>query len=128
MNRSSGDVAYSSASQPLPADVAEVLPVPIGAVLQPVVGQNPQPESMELDEDMSLAERRPRRQNRRLPQRFRDILPEPLPRRPTVSAMPADLPSNSSPSLPNASNPSDGSFASRVSRMLRTPRNVFGLF
>jgi hypothetical protein len=52
MNRSSGDVAYSSALQPLPADVAEVPPVPIGRVLELIVDQNPQPESMELDEDV----------------------------------------------------------------------------
>lgn len=120
-------MVYSSASQPLSANVAEVRPVPIGAVSEPTVDQNSQPENMELDEDMSLAERRPRRQNRQLPKRFRDILPEPLSRQPTASAMPADLPSNPSPS-PNGSNSSDGSFATRVSRMLRTPRNVFGLF
>ncbi|KAG1838513.1 hypothetical protein C8R48DRAFT_782381 [Suillus tomentosus] len=34
----------------------------------------------EIDgEDMSLAQRRPRRQNRQLPKRFRDILPQPPP-------------------------------------------------
>jgi len=86
---------------------------------------------MDLENNLSLAQRRPRRQDRRLPKRFRDILPEPLPSRPIV----VDPPSSPRPSSPIASAPPSplrGSslhlLASRVGRIFRTPRNIFGLF
>jgi hypothetical protein len=44
------------------------------------VGVPPTCEGAENNvEDMSLAQRRPRRQNRRMPLRFRDVLPQPPP-------------------------------------------------
>ena len=74
---------------------------------------------MNLDDNLPLAARRPRRQDRRLPQRYRDILPEPLPA--------THLPSNPSPS-PTSSPTSIRSFTTRIVQFFRTPRNVFGLF
>ena len=73
------------------------------------------------DDDLSLAACRPRRQNRQLPKRFRDILPEPLP-------VAIHLPSNPNPPAIPSPTPPIRSFTSRVGQFFRTPRNVFGLF
>jgi hypothetical protein len=76
---------------------------------------------------LSLAERRPRRQNRLLPARFRDIIPESLPfLHPTPSDQPPLPPSTSTVSAIPASAPA-GSLATRIRQIFRTPRNVFGL-
>jgi len=79
---------------------------------------------------MSLAERRPRRQNVSIPKRYKDLLPQAAPSLPP--------PQFRSPSPPLPLNTADASAAtnpgvnpvplcSRVSRIIRTPRNVFGL-
>ncbi|KIK32218.1 hypothetical protein CY34DRAFT_111051, partial [Suillus luteus UH-Slu-Lm8-n1] len=69
------------------------------------------------DDPRSLAERRPRRINRRLPARFRDILPQPPPI--TEPALPptADLSPTSETSAP----------LSRTLRFFRTLPSIFGL-
>jgi hypothetical protein len=75
------------------------------------------------EEDMSLAQRRPRRQNRRLPQRFRDVLPQPPPTVPVPVELHDQLPqsvghifsSEDRPGLPPAR------------PVFRTPANIFGL-
>ncbi|KAG2742216.1 hypothetical protein P692DRAFT_20750031, partial [Suillus brevipes Sb2] len=71
-------------------------------------------------EDMSLAQRRPRHQNRQLPLRFRDVLPQPPPTVPMeVRAQPPE---------------SVGSVVTSAQRLaacartvFRTPPNIFGL-
>ena len=75
----------------------------------------------------SLAERRPRRENRQLPMRFRDVVPQPLPLLPPTAEAPAEQEASPVPSQPTAST-SASSLPSRVLRIFRTPRNVFGLF
>lgn len=74
--------------------------------------------SVNLDTlDQPLAERRGRRENRRLPQRYRDILPNPpaaLPPTPLSPVPEATLP----PLLAN----------SPAREVLKSPRNKFGLF
>ncbi|KAG2737586.1 hypothetical protein P692DRAFT_20642702, partial [Suillus brevipes Sb2] len=72
------------------------------------------------EEDMSLAQRRPRRQNRRLPQRFRDVLPQPPPTVPVElhDQLPQSVghifSSEDRPGLP-------------ARPVFRTPANIFGL-
>ncbi|KAH7917056.1 hypothetical protein BV22DRAFT_1135740, partial [Leucogyrophana mollusca] len=68
------------------------------------------------DDTMSLAERRPRWLNRRLPARFRDILPQPPP--PLVAE------STITPPLPSVAVPS----TTLALRYFRTRPNLFGLF
>lgn len=83
-----------------------------------------------VDEGLSLAERRPRRTNRKLPARYRDEQPAPqaaLP--PSMSCEPPHgVPSPYSPELglsvvngPEAARP-------KVRRVLKSPCNAFGLF
>jgi hypothetical protein len=81
--------------------------------------------------DISLAERRPRRRNVLLPKRYRDILPQPAP-----SLPPLEPRSPSPPPAFNAATEADAiatdqigqpSLRSRVRRIIRTPRNIFGL-
>jgi hypothetical protein len=81
---------------------------------------------------LTLAERRPRRQNRKLPLRFRDIVPESLSMlapAPLVDQPP--LPSTPPPLVSNSATPPSPkrlpTIASRVGP-LRTHRNIFGLF
>lgn len=74
------------------------------------------------DEQTSVAEQRPRRLNRRLPQRFRDIVPQalhPLPPAPVGSIDCAQTPVSPEPG---------SSTRSRLRRLLRSSRNIFGLF
>jgi len=85
-------------------------------------------QHLACDENLSLAERRPRRLNRQLPLRFRDIVPQALP------LVPPEIPSNSmsishSPSTSSTlgQKSSIHSLGLRVRRMFRTPRNIFGL-
>jgi hypothetical protein len=79
---------------------------------------------------MSLAERRPRRINRQLPKRFRDIIPQPLSLLPPTvnlaSTAPSILPSPTP--VPNICSPESSSLGSRICRVFQTPRNIFGLF
>ncbi|KIK35174.1 hypothetical protein CY34DRAFT_56217, partial [Suillus luteus UH-Slu-Lm8-n1] len=71
-------------------------------------------------EDMSLAQRRPRRLNRQMPQRFRDVLPQPPPFVPLEACDRHPAPAVSVVAL-------DHQPAPPVSTILRTPRNIFGL-
>ena len=71
-------------------------------------------------EDVSLALRRPRRQDRQLPKRFRDVLPQPPP---TVPLEIRDLPPDSTGRVVT----SDERSALPVRTVFRTPPNVFGL-
>ena len=98
------------------------------------------------DDILPLSLRRTRRTNRRLPKRFRDILPEPpLPLPPQdVGALQVDAPHTNSSSCPSASAafvlPSNQSFAQAESTtqsarihsnqyaVLTTQKNSFGLF
>jgi hypothetical protein len=84
------------------------------------------------DESMSLAERRPRRQNILLPKRFRDILPQPAPSLPPpqLRSPSPSLTSDTSPEVNVIITESDHTWPSlraRVRRIIRTPRNIFGL-
>lgn len=78
-------------------------------------------EEDQIDEGdiMSLAQRRPRRQNRQLPMRFRDVLPQPPPTVPLEvrERLLASVGSLISPDRP----------ASPVRDAFRTPPNIFGL-
>ena len=86
------------------------------------------------DSHMSLAERRCRREHR-LPMRFRDIVPQPLPLlppSPEIMEIPFE-PTHTSPSPPLAPSSStqtssNPSLVSRVLRTYHTPRNLFGLY
>lgn len=95
---------------------------------------NTNPESEEQDAHLSLPERRPRRL-KKLPARFRDILPEAPP------ALPPNWPAaqaqgsanqDNQDSTPHAQHTGvlDGlrSAARHLRRIFRSPRNVFGLF
>jgi hypothetical protein len=117
--------------QPLPPAANDALqPQPADTEQSRI--QNPLHTHMELDDDLSLAARRPRRQNRQLLKRFQDILPVPLPAPPPPAAILVDPLSDLEPSSPNVSalrSPSSiPSLASRIGRMFQTPRNIFGLF
>lgn len=84
-------------------------------------GVPPACEGAENDvEDMSLAQRRPRRQNRRMPLRFRDVLPQPPPAVPLETR---DRHVAPAVSIVTA----DHRPASPVRMVLRTPPNIFGL-
>jgi hypothetical protein len=84
------------------------------------------------DDSRSLAERRPRRRNRLLPKRYRDILPQPAPSLPPATDPPvppaSDSDSNHDLSSSNAAQSDDSrSLHSRVRKVFRTRRNIFGL-
>ncbi|KIM74574.1 hypothetical protein PILCRDRAFT_14341 [Piloderma croceum F 1598] len=77
---------------------------------------------------LSLAEGRPRRQNRQLPKRFRDILPVSLPffsPAPLHPALPPSTPLDPSAIPPASLGPA--SLTSRIRQLFKTPKNVFGL-
>ncbi|KAG0702400.1 hypothetical protein DFH29DRAFT_999350 [Suillus ampliporus] len=76
----------------------------------------------EIDEadDTSLAQHRPRRQNRQLPKRFRDVLPQPPP---TVPLEVCERLAESAGSLVASEERPD----SPVCAVFRTPQNIFGL-
>jgi len=108
--------------------------------LQPVVEDDRDsidPEPVELDDShLWLLERRPwtQRTNRRLPLRFRDVLPQPLP--PLQSAIisqPISSPVESSLALSGQPEGSESNHPSLPSQDLSrpshvdTPRNIFGL-
>ncbi|KAG0701859.1 hypothetical protein DFH29DRAFT_999850 [Suillus ampliporus] len=79
---SSGDVNTSTATQYCKAEVAPARPPSSGGGIV-----SPDCEVGDIDggEDISLAQRRSRRQNRQLPLRYRDVLPQPPPTVPSES-------------------------------------------
>ena len=81
-----------------------------------------------LDDDIhSIAERRPRRMNRHLPARYRDILPQP----PPPMAIPALRPPSPEPQVPLSAASSDlgvgSTLVPRALRFFTTLANSFGL-
>lgn len=78
------------------------------------------PQEPDENNSVPLSEGRPRRLNRRLPKRYRDILPEAAP------ALPPNL-----PPLPDSSSSSTVGdthiLPPLVRKLFRTPRNIFGL-
>jgi hypothetical protein len=90
-------------------------------------------DSNAVGDDTPIANRRPRR-TIQLPQRFRDIVPESLPSLPPAGyqpSVPSDFPSSSAPlpsPLASAASGPNTSLTSRILQVLRTPRNIFGLF
>jgi hypothetical protein len=72
----------------------------------------------------SLAERRPRRENRQLLRRFRDVAPEPLALLPPTPELLSEQRSSPDP----VTSTSSSSNIPRILRTFWTPRNVFGLF
>ena len=81
-----------------------------------------------LDDDIrSIAERRPRRMNRRLPARYRDVLPQP----PPPMAIPALRPPSPEPQVPLSVASSDlgvgSTLVPRALRFFTTLANSFGL-
>lgn len=103
----------------------------------------PQPASTCIEDDggTSLAQRRTRRLNRRLPLRFRDALPEPLMplppgstrthhasmSTPTSVSAPAPAPGSSPPST-SVVDVLVNSISSSIRRVFRTQKNKFGLY
>ncbi|KAH7904570.1 hypothetical protein BJ138DRAFT_1018968 [Hygrophoropsis aurantiaca] len=91
------------------------------------------PQLSELEAELSLAERRPRRLNRRLPERFRDMLPEPplsVPANPEATSDTTRL-SSAQPPFERASSVfhvGAQSVRSCISHVVQTRCNVFGLF
>jgi hypothetical protein len=94
-------------------------------------------EFMDVDDlNQTLAERRSRREDRRPPKRYRDILPDrpaalPPPSQPLSESTYTALASPSAQAMPPspASSASHGfSVLSRFRRLLKSTRNVFGLF
>jgi len=89
---------------------------------------------MDVDDlNQTLAERRSRREHR-LPKRYRDVLPErpaalPPTSQPSSESIPPASASPSAQAMPPAVSASQGSSVlSRVRRLLKSTRNVFGLF
>ena len=85
------------------------------------------------DPDQPLAEHRSRRENRQLPKRYQDILPEPLAVLPPASSqvtpecaqvVPAASPAVLPPSPPHQS----PAVLSQVKKILKSLHNIFGLF
>jgi len=80
---------------------------------------------------MSLASRRPRRHNVLMPKRYRDLLPQAAPSLPPPDLRPPSVSrSNTTVEMDtdSATHLEAGlSLRSRVSRIIRTPRNIFGL-
>jgi hypothetical protein len=80
------------------------------------------------DLDQSVAERRPRRLNRRLPKRYRDIEPEPQASLPPPSSQSERPETDSGISRSPAQQSSMQVHASPVRRILKSVRNAFGLY
>jgi hypothetical protein len=78
---------------------------------------------------LSMMERRPwtLRLHRRLPSRFRDLLPQPLPHLPPPSFEPTDIDSPPSPPDSLTTVSSLGSVGRRILRVFSSGRNKFGL-
>ncbi|KAH7918336.1 hypothetical protein BV22DRAFT_1134671 [Leucogyrophana mollusca] len=100
------------------------------------VNADPSTAQHDLDTSgLSLAVRRPRRVNRQLPKRFRDILPQKLPALPPPAAdsVPSDAeavlqPTSRTAITSPASDRRSVNATPRLRRILETTRNVFGLF
>jgi hypothetical protein len=106
--------------------LAETTPAPPLAELPTEVEPEDPPDD---DQFMSLASRRPRRPNVPMPKRYRDLLPQPAP-----SLSPANLRPHSPLDTASEMETSAGanlkepsSLPSRMRRVIRTPRNLFGL-
>ena len=90
-------------------------------------------ESLQGGTSRSLAERRPRRQNILLPKRYRDIMPQPAPSLPPpgLGSPSPSLLSITAPEADTSSTPDAHAdtfpLPSRVRRIIRTPRNIFGI-
>jgi hypothetical protein len=113
----SGEVEAFTASQHPEVPVV-LLPLPslvvTGGDVTPCEG-----EQIDEGDDISLARRRPRRQNRQLPMRFRDVHPQPPPTVPVEvrERLPEFVRSLITPERP----------ASPDSAVFRTPPNIFGV-
>jgi hypothetical protein len=79
------------------------------------------------DSNLSLAERRARRPNRQLPVRFRDVIPEASSSLPPNTQLSSAL-SQERAHQPENPQPSVHARCSPLRRILRSPRNIFGLF
>jgi hypothetical protein len=97
----------------------------------PAMSLQTEHEELPIDDDSrSLAERRPRRRNRLLPKRYRDNLPQPAPSLPPANHLTDPTNSPVLASYPNhdlTSNIDPRSLRSRVRKVFRTRRNIFGL-
>ncbi|KAG2091349.1 uncharacterized protein F5147DRAFT_780033 [Suillus discolor] len=113
----SGQVEAFTASQ---HPEVPVVPLPLPSL---VTGSDVTPdcegEQIDKEDDMSLAQCRPRHKNYQLPMRFRDVLPQPPP---TVPLEVRKRLPESVGSLIVSEQP-----ASLVSAVFRTPPNIFGL-
>ena len=111
----SGEVKALTTSQ---HSEVPVVPLPLPSLVATGGDVTPDCEGDQID-DMSLAQRRPRRQNRQLPMRFRDVLPQPPPTMPLEvrERLPESVASVIAPERP----------ASPVRTVFRTPPNIFGL-
>ena len=102
-----------------------LLPTP-GPSLLPTPGPSEASGSMDFavnleDPSPSLAQHRPRRENRRMPARFRDEYPKPQ------AALPPPVSSDSSASHLTPPSPSP-TLWSRIRKVLKSPLNTFGLY
>ncbi|KAG2147860.1 uncharacterized protein EDB93DRAFT_1250366 [Suillus bovinus] len=98
-----------------------VVSLPDPSIATEGVGGPPEGEGPQNDiEDMSLAQRQTRHQNRQMPLRFRDVLPQPLP---VILLEARDRHLVPVVSVVISNNPS----ALPVRTVLCTPQNVFGL-
>ena len=82
------------------------------------------------DLDESLAQRRTRREFRQLPKRYRDVAPEPpVPLPPPYLHLQATSPTRAEPHAPcSLSQPPSSPPASLVRKILKSSRNMFGIF
>jgi hypothetical protein len=117
MNDEDLDQPLAGLDQPLAG-----LDQPLAGLDQPLAGL-----------DQPLAERRGRRENRQLPKRYRDVLPEPpaaLPPAPQPVASECALTTSPAtiPASPSSDSEQPPNVYSRVRRLLKSTRNKFGLF
>jgi hypothetical protein len=92
--------------------------------LAPLIPETTCAESQDLNQPLAI--RRVQRQNRQLPKRYRDIVPEPpTPFLPASSHVLSNCPSVDPSMLPAQPSPA---CISPVKRILNSARNIFGLF
>ncbi|KIJ60977.1 hypothetical protein HYDPIDRAFT_31682, partial [Hydnomerulius pinastri MD-312] len=122
-----GPTSLESAS-----DAAEGLEEQPASVLQPA--PPPPPDGPSDNNELPLAQRRTQRTNRRLPLRFRDLLPEPPLPLPPPDAF-SEPPVAPDPRADNSSSPSEsplsdgaGSILSLFRKIFKTQLNKFSLF
>ncbi|EGO18986.1 hypothetical protein SERLADRAFT_443529 [Serpula lacrymans var. lacrymans S7.9] len=91
---------------------------------------SPVAHSLDIDSDTPLSQRRTRRTNRRLPKRFRDILPQPSLSLPSSIQQPLSAPQpgceSRSPPL-NEPPPSTQTGGALTQTLFRTVKNIFGV-